>query len=175
MQSLCGMAHFDFNMAGAYGYEQAFQVMRRLGLPKQEALEQYRRMVFNVVARNQDDHTKNIAFLMGPTGQWRLSPAFDVTYSHNPGGQWTGQHQMSIAGKRDGFTREDLLEVGRSIGLPRAGRVIDEVCGAVGKWFEFAATAKLSGTLAKRIAAQHRLEDIGSKPDLPPVVVPTVS
>ncbi|MDE1943503.1 MAG: type II toxin-antitoxin system HipA family toxin [Betaproteobacteria bacterium] len=165
MQSLCGIAHYDFNMAGAYGYEQAFQVMRSLGLPKQEALEQYRRMVFNVVARNQDDHTKNIAFLMDPTGQWRLSPAFDVTYSHNPGGKWTSQHQMSIAGKRDGFTRKDLLEVGRSIGLPRDGEgVIDEVCEAVNRWRDFAAHAGLSASATDRIAGQHRLEDISSKP-----------
>ena len=163
MQSLCGIAHFDFNMAGAYGYEQAFQVMRRMGLSKQEALEQYRRMVFNVVARNQDDHTKNIAFLMDPAGKWRLSPAFDVTYSHNPGGKWTSQHQMSVAGKRDGFTREDLLGVGHSIGLTRAGDIIDEVCAAVSKWPEFAQMARLSETVVQRIAAQHRLDDIGGK------------
>jgi len=84
MQSLCGIAHYDFNMAGAYSYEQAFEVMRKLRLSKAEATEQYRRMLFNIIARNQDDHTKNISFLMGKDGQWRLSPAYDVSYSHNP-------------------------------------------------------------------------------------------
>jgi len=87
MQSLCGIAHYDFNMAGAYSYEQAFEVMRKLRLSKAEATEQYRRMLFNIIARNQDDHTKNISFLMGKDGQWRLSPAYDVSYSHNP--RWT--------------------------------------------------------------------------------------
>ena len=101
MQSLCGIAHYDFNMAGAYAYEQAFEVMRKLRLSKPEAEQQYRRMLFNVIARNQDDHCKNIAFLMQPDGKWSLSPAFDVTYSHNPAGKWTSQHQMTINGKRD--------------------------------------------------------------------------
>ncbi len=103
MLSLCGIAHYDFNMAGAYGYEQAFAVMRILRLSKAEAIQQFRRMVFNVIARNQDDHAKNIAFLMGQDGKWHLSPAFDVTYSHNPAGRWTSQHQMTINGKRDHF------------------------------------------------------------------------
>ncbi|MCP4574761.1 MAG: HipA domain-containing protein, partial [Deltaproteobacteria bacterium] len=112
MQSLCGMAHFDFNRPGAYSYEQAFSIMRQLRLSKPDAIEQYRRMVFNVVARNQDDHTKNIAFLMDRQGRWKLSPAFDVIYSHNPAGKWTNQHQMSINGKRDHFTTADLILVG---------------------------------------------------------------
>jgi len=105
MQSLCGIAHYDFNSAGAYSYEQAFEVMRTLRLSKADATEQYRRMLFNVVARNQDDHTKNISFLMTEKGKWTLSPAYDVVYSHNPSGQWTNQHQMSAQGKRDEFTR----------------------------------------------------------------------
>ena len=86
MQTLCGVAHYDYNLPGAYGYEQAFQVMRQLKLSKKEAAQMYRRMVFNVVARNQDDHTKNISFLMDRDGRWRLSPAYDVTYAHNPKG-----------------------------------------------------------------------------------------
>ncbi len=98
MQSLCGLAHYDFNRPGRYSYEQAFAVMRRLRLSHADAVQQYRRMLFNVIARNQDDHTKNIAFLMDRQGGWKLSPAYDVIYAHNPAGRWTNQHQMTING-----------------------------------------------------------------------------
>jgi serine/threonine-protein kinase HipA len=158
MQSLCGIAHYDFNMAGAYGYEQAFAVMRQLHLSKAEAIQQYRRMVFNVLARNQDDHTKNIAFLMGPDGAWRLSPAFDVIYAHNPAGKWTNQHQMSINGKRDHFTLEDLITVGESISISRPVEVINEVADAVGKWPEFAQAGGIGSGLIAEIARNHRLD-----------------
>ena len=156
MQSLCGIAHYDFNMAGAYSYEQAFMVMRQLRLSKAEAIQQYRRMLFNVIARNQDDHTKNIAFLMGSDGKWKLSPAFDVTYSHNPAGQWTNQHQMSINSKRDGFVLQDLIAVGESISVSRPQQVIEEVQSAVAQWPGFAKEAGVSDALSKEIAAYHR-------------------
>ncbi len=109
MQSLGALMHYDFNIAGAYAYEQALQAIRRLGLPMSDIEQQVRRAFFNVVARNQDDHVKNIAFLMDRKGVWRLSPAFDMAYSYNPSGAWTGQHQMSLNGKRDGFEAEDLM------------------------------------------------------------------
>lgn len=98
MQTLCGMAHYDFRLRRGYSYEQAFTVMRRLRLPYSQAQEMFRRMVFNVVARNQDDHTKNISFLMDESGSWRLSPAYDMGYAYNPSGFWTATHQMSING-----------------------------------------------------------------------------
>jgi serine/threonine-protein kinase HipA len=158
MQSLCGIAHYDFNMAGAYSYEQAFQVMRRLRLSKAEALQQYRRMIFNVLARNQDDHTKNIAFLMAPDGQWRLAPAFDVIYAHNPQGTWTNQHQMTINGKRDQFVMEDLLTVGYSIGVSRPNEIVDEVRDAVVRWPEFAQQAGVGEARMDEIRGQHRIE-----------------
>jgi serine/threonine-protein kinase HipA len=157
MQTLCGIAHYDFNMAGAYSYEQAFTVMRRLRLSKAEATEQYRRMVFNVFARNQDDHTKNIAFLMGPDGEWKLSPAYDLIYSHNPAGQWTNQHQMSLNGKRDNFSLEDLIAVAESISLTRTDKVINEVYTAVERWPEFAREAGVNGKTIQEISANHRL------------------
>ncbi len=157
MQSLCGLAHYDFNAPGAYGYEQAFAIMRRLRLSKAEAMQQYRRMLFNVIARNQDDHTKNIAFLMDRDGKWRLSPAFDVTYSHNSTGHWTSQHQMSINGRRDGFTHADLTVVGESIGIPRPGRLIDEISTAVERWPEFAAEAGVRERTIVEIGRNHRL------------------
>ena len=160
MQSLCGMAHYDFNRAGAYSYEQAFAVMRKLRLSKADALQQYRRMLFNVIARNQDDHTKNIAFLMGPDGKWRLSPAFDVIYSHNPKGDWTNQNQMSLNGKRDHFTKEDLAAVGESISLPKNNDVIYDVISAVERWPEFAKAAGVKETSIKDIAGNYRLQTI---------------
>lgn len=152
MQSLCGLAHYDFNMAGGYSYEQAFAVMRRLRLSKAEAAQQYRRMIFNVIARNQDDHTKNIAFLMNQDGKWRLAPAFDMTYSHNPAGIWTNQHQMSINGKRDHFQQGDLTAVGESISLPRPGDIIGEISDAVRKWPIFARKAGLNEEKFQRLA-----------------------
>ena len=157
MQSLCGIAHYDFNMAGAYSYEQAFEIMRRLRLSKAEALQMYRRMIFNVLARNQDDHTKNIAFLMGPDGEWHLSPAYDVMYSHNPHGTWTHQHQMSINGKRDHFTYSDLLTVGRSISVTRPHEVIEEIRDAVSNWPRFAREAGVQESPLNEIRNNHRI------------------
>ena len=157
MQSLCGIAHFDFNMQGAYSYEQAFAVMRKLRLSRAAAEQQYRRMVFNVLSRNQDDHTKNIAFLMTDDGKWQLSPAFDLTYAHNPAGVWTSRHQMTINGKRDNFTLDDLLAVGQSISLPRPKAVIAEVADAVSRWPEFARVAGVKSATIKHIQNAHRI------------------
>jgi len=156
MQSLCGLAHYDFNMAGAYSYEQAFAVMRTLRLSKADAAQQFRRMVFNIIARNQDDHTKNIAFLMDQTGRWKLSPAFDVIYSHNPAGKWTNQHQMSLNGKRDQFTLDDLLTIGNSISLNKPADIIQNILDAVAQWPQFAKQAGLKNETMKEIAGYHR-------------------
>lgn len=157
MQSLCGIAHYDFNMAGAYSYEQAYSVMRKLRLTKAEAAEQYRRMVFNIIARDLDDHTKNIAFLMGPDGKWRLSPAYDVIYAHNPAGKWTHQHQMSVNGKRDQFTRDDLINVGESISLSKPEEIINDVIIAVEQWPEFAKQAGVKKKTILEIQKHQRL------------------
>ena len=156
MQSLCGIAHYDFNMAGAYSYEQAFEIMRKLRLSKAEAAQQYRRMLFNIIARNQDDHTKNISFLMSKDGKWKLSPAYDVTYSHNPAGKWTNQHQMSINGKRDHFTKEELIHTGKSISISKPEEIIDEVIMAVDKWSYFADKAGVKKDVCLEIEKQHR-------------------
>jgi serine/threonine-protein kinase HipA len=158
MQSLCGIAHYDFNMAGAYSYEQAFAVMRKLRLSKADAIQQYRRMVFNIVARDLDDHTKNISFLMARDGKWRLSPAYDVIYSHNPAGQWTNQHQMSLNGKRDHFTKEDLIAVSASISLSKPDGVINDVVTAIERWPEYAKDAGVNAKTIKAIAGNHRLK-----------------
>jgi serine/threonine-protein kinase HipA len=159
MQSLGALAHFDYNEPGSYSYEQAFLVMRQLDLSMQEVEQQFRRMVFNLAARNQDDHVKNIAFLMDRTGQWALSPAFDVTWSFNPSGAWTASHQMSVNGKRDQFTRSDLLAAGRSAQLKRgrAEAITEEVLIAVRDWPRFAADAGVPEEHAREIQASHRL------------------
>lgn len=159
MQSLGALAHFDYNSAGAYAYEQAFLTIRQLGLPIMAMEEQFRRMLFNVVARNQDDHVKNIAFLMNRAGEWSLAPAFDVTYSYNPSGRWTGTHQMTINGKRDDFLRADMRAAGRSAGLKqgRADALLGEVTAAVRRWPEFAHKAGVPGDVAERIRKAHRL------------------
>jgi serine/threonine-protein kinase HipA len=156
MQSLCALGHYDFNAAGEYGYEQAFSVIQRLNLGHEVMCEMYRRMVFNVVARNQDDHTRNIAFLMDQSGQWRLSPAFDVIWSYNPSGSWTNRHQMSINGKRDEFTRADLLAVAENFGIKDGADLIEQVTTAVSVWPRFAKEAGVPNDQRKVIARTHR-------------------
>ena len=140
MQSLCAIAHFDFNLAGAYGYEQALLVIRQLGLSMDDVEEQFRRMTFNIIARNQDDHVKNIAFLMDKSGKWSLSPAFDVTYSYNPSGAWTASHQMTLNGKQDGFTIEDFRACAKAASMKRgrAETIVDEVRAVVSRWPDYA-------------------------------------
>ena len=140
MQSLGALAHFDFNDAGAHSYEQAVEVMRRIGLGQDEVEQLYRRMCLNVVARNQDDHVKNIAFLMDRRGGWRLAPAYDVTYAYNPGGLWTGSHQMRINGKRDDIDLDDLAAAARhmSIKASKARAIVQDVMDAARGWMGFA-------------------------------------
>ncbi|MCA8833341.1 type II toxin-antitoxin system HipA family toxin [Hymenobacter pini] len=158
MQTLCGLAHFDYNQPGLYTYEQAFQVLLRLRLPHPAVEELYRRMVFNVVARNQDDHTKNISFLMDPQGKWSLSPAYDVTYSYNPTGDWSSQHQMSLAGKRDNFSDDDFLELAKKVQVKKPREIMQQVTEAVANWPRFAAEAGIPEKQSAAIASTHRLE-----------------
>ncbi|SBT09090.1 Toxin HipA [Candidatus Propionivibrio aalborgensis] len=153
MQSLCALAHYDFNMAGAYSYEQALLVMRQLQLPMQAVEQLFRRMVFNIVARNQDDHVKNIAFLMNKSGEWRLSPAFDMTYSFNPAGAWTARHQMTMNGKRDDFTMEDFNACAKTASMKRgrAAKIVAEVQATVSEWRSFAEEAGVPDVLREKI------------------------
>ena len=160
MQSLCALAHFDFNSAGAYSYEQALLTIRQLNLPMATVEEQFRRMAFNIIARNQDDHVKNIAFLMDKTGQWSLAPAFDVIYSHNPAGDWTATHQMTMNGKRDGFTLADFRACAKNAVMKRgrADAIVEEVRAAVSKWPDFAEQAQVLKTWRKQIQKNLRLD-----------------
>lgn len=160
MQSLAALAHFDFNSAGAHSYEQAFDVMRRLALPMRSLEQLFRRMLFNVVARNQDDHVKNVAFLMDKSGSWSLSPAFDVTYAYNPQGAWTARHQMSINGKTDDFTREDFHACAQVAGLRRGAdpELLAEVTAVAGDWPRYARQAGVTGTQREQILRTLRLQ-----------------
>ncbi|MEM9481167.1 MAG: type II toxin-antitoxin system HipA family toxin [Verrucomicrobiota bacterium] len=160
MQSLGAMAHLDFNDAGAHSYEEALLVARRLDLSAADREQLTRRALFNIVARNQDDHVKNIAFLMDKQGTWSLSPAYDVVYSYNPTGAWTGQHQMSLHGKRDHFTRADLKTFDQFALLPRgrALRILDEIISVVRRWPDFAETAGVGEESMRKIRKAHRLD-----------------
>jgi serine/threonine-protein kinase HipA len=159
MQSLCAMVHLDFNQAGAHSYEQALMTIRQLGLPMAAVEQQFRRMVFNIIARNQDDHVKNIAFLMDKQGQWLLAPAFDMTYSYNPSGSWTATHQMTMNGKRDDFKLKDFEACAKSALMKRgrAAKIIDEVRAAVMEWPAFAAAADVAEEWRGKIQNAHRL------------------
>ena len=162
MQSLGAMMHYDFNQAGAYSYEQALQVIAKLELSMAEREQQFRRAVFNILARNQDDHVKNIAYLMDKSGQWRLAPAFDMVYSYNPDGAWTGKHQMSVNGKRDEFVLDDLLALAKSAGI-KAGQAkgfVGQVAEALSKWPVFAADAGVPERTVAKIKDTHRRFDV---------------
>jgi len=159
MQSLCALGHYDFNQAGAYSYEQAIQMAVELGLTVEAREQLFRRAVFNILARNQDDHTKNIAFLMDKQGEWHLAPAFDVVYSYNPAGRWTSQHQMTLNGKRDGFAKDDFRSAAKRFRLFRGKRLdtmLQEVDAAIERWPKFAKEAGVTLQRSRRIGENHR-------------------
>lgn len=160
MQSLCGLAHYDFNQAGSYSYEQALLIIRTLGLSMEAVEQQFRRTAFNIIARNQDDHVKNIAFLMDKNGIWALSPAFDVTYSYNPSGIWTVRHQMSMNGKVDGFTMEDFKACAKTASMMRgrAQTIVDEVRTVVADWRSFSDKARVLESQRDQIHRNLRLK-----------------
>jgi serine/threonine-protein kinase HipA len=138
MQSLCGIRHFDFNQVGFYSYEQIFETMRMLRLPYPEAEQLFLRMVFNVLARNCDDHTKNFAFLMDQTGNWSLSPAYDICFAYRPGSIWVSSQSLMVNGKRENINDADFLEVARQMNIKKPEEKIEQVKLAVGRWVEFA-------------------------------------
>ena len=158
MQSLGAIAHYDYRQPGSYSYEQAIQVIRRMALSRKDMDQQVLRAIFNVVGRNCDDHVKNIAFIMNRRGEWRLSPAFDISYAWNPSGEWTRQHQMSVNGKRDMFEHEDLLAFASAADIKkaRAEQMIQRVIKAVRRWPDFAGKAGVNDEQAKKIQDSHR-------------------
>lgn len=160
MQSLGAMRHFDYNQPRAYAYEQAIETLRLLGLDRSAIEQMVRRALLNIVIRNQDDHVKNIAFLMDKAGRWSLAPAFDVVYAYNPGGAWTSQHQMSLAGKTTDFTMDDLIAFGRYADIKPAQlrAMLDDIRQAATRWSDYAVEAGTPGDLAQRAFKGFRLD-----------------
>lgn len=151
VQSFCAIAHYDFNEITAFSYEQLFETMRSMLLPYTDAEQLYRRMVFNVMSRNCDDHTKNFSFIMDKIGQWKLAPAFDICHSYRPGSAWVSQHSMSINGKRQNITRADLLLVAKKMNIKKADTIIDKVHDTVSKWSDFATQTNVEKDLKEAI------------------------
>lgn len=155
IQTLCAMQHYDFNQITSFSYEQLFQTMRLLKLPYPQAEQLYRRMVFNVIARNCDDHTKNFAFRLKKEGDWELSPAYDICFAYRPDSDWVSQHNLSINGKRTYITREDLLTVAKSMNIKKANTIIQQIDQAVKKWYEFAEAANVDQKMKESIGRSH--------------------
>ena len=154
MQTLCALAHFDFNQAGVYSYEQLFSILNRIGTHHQDSLEAFRRMLFNIYAFNCDDHTKNISFLMNKQGQWSLSPAYDVSFAYNPNGLWTSSHQMTVNGKRKNFTELDFESCAKigNLSSREVKNAFGDVKNALSKWKTIATDAGLSEKRINEIA-----------------------
>jgi len=157
MQTLCAIAHYDYRMLRAFSYEQAFNVMRTLRLPYSQAQEMFRRVAFNIIMRNQDDHTKNISFLMDRAGRWKLSPAYDMGYAYNPKGGWTSQHQMSVNGKFEGITRQDLMELAKRNNIKDAAEIIDRISTVAAGWSGIARECGVPDTIIRSITPNFQL------------------
>src|SRR5690554_3333341 len=152
IQTFCAMKHFDYNLVNSFSYEQLFQCMRELRLTYADAEQMFRRMVFNVIARNCDDHTKNFSFLLSQGGKWELAPAYDVCHACRPGSEWVSQHALSINGKRKDIKKADLLVIGESIRCKKASEIIDEIKGTVDQWKRFADEVRVEPSLRDEIA-----------------------
>jgi len=148
-QTFCAIGNFDRDER--YSYEQIFQVLRQLNLPYSELEQMYRRMVFNVLARNHDDHTKNHSFLMHKNGKWLLAPAYDLCYSYSPSGKWTNKHQLSLNGKREHFTRNDLLQVAEKQNIKNKKEIIEQILDVVSQWTKYASRYKVKKEFINRI------------------------
>lgn len=151
IQTFCAMQHFDFNNVNSYSYEQLFQTMRLLRLPYPQAEQMFRRMVFNVMARNCDDHTKNFAFRLRENHDWELTPAYDICHAYRPESEWVSQHALSINGKRNAITQEDLLTVAKSMNIKKATEIIHQTSETVKNWTTFAEETKVEPKLKEAI------------------------
>jgi serine/threonine-protein kinase HipA len=152
VQTFCAMKHFDYNLIRSFSYEQLFQCMRELKLTYADAEQMFRRMVFNVIARNCDDHTKNFSFLLRQGGTWELAPAYDLCHAYRPGSEWVSQQALSINGKRKNIAKTDLLAVGESIRCKKAAEIVDEIKNTVHQWKDFADEVNVKGSLRDEIA-----------------------
>ncbi|RKZ82322.1 MAG: type II toxin-antitoxin system HipA family toxin [Gammaproteobacteria bacterium] len=152
IQTFCALKHFDYNLVNSFSYEQLFQCMRELKLSYADAEQMFRRMVFNVISRNCDDHTKNFSFLLKQGGKWELSPAYDLCHAYRPGSEWVSQHALSLNGKRKEITKADLLVIGESIRCKKASEIIDEINDTVNQWEIFADDVNVKTNLRDKIA-----------------------
>ncbi|MFW5758503.1 MAG: type II toxin-antitoxin system HipA family toxin [Bacteroidota bacterium] len=152
LQTFCALKHFDYNQVNSFSYEQLFQCMRELKLSYADAEQMFRRMVFNVIARNCDDHTKNFSFLLKQGGKWELAPAYDICYAYRPDSDWVSQHALSINGKRKHISRADLLHVGESIRSKKASEIIDEINDTINHWKKYADEVNVNPGLRDKIA-----------------------
>jgi serine/threonine-protein kinase HipA len=155
IQTLCAMQHYDFNQITSFSYEQVFQTMRLLKLPYKQAEQLFRRMAFNVIARNCDDHTKNFAFRLKKEGNWELAPAYDICFAYRLDSNWVSQHNLSINGKRTNITKEDLLTLAKSMNIKKANTIIQQISETVTKWYEFAEIAKVEKNFKETIGNSH--------------------
>ena len=161
LQSLCAMDQLDFRYRDTHDYAQYFNVIRRLGMGTEELTQAFRRMVFNVVGMNRDDHTKNVGFLLGQGAQWSLAPAYDLTHAFNPEGEWTQRHQMGVNSKFEFITLADIYHVGDMQAIPAYKSIVAEVMSVVAGWEGFATAAGVSADTRRKIAkdiADHRPE-----------------
>ena len=161
MQTLCGLAHYDNRVPGRYSYEDLFSVMRQLRLTYKDKEQAFRRMAFNMIMENRDDHTKNISFLMGKDGKWRLSPAYDVTYAFSPDNVWISKHQMSVRGKVENVGRDDLKAFADEAGIGGAGDIIDTILNTASEWKKYAKGSMVPESSTERIG--KRLESFDNK------------
>jgi serine/threonine-protein kinase HipA len=151
IQSLCGLQHYDFNDMNGYSYEQVFQTMRILRLTYPEAEQMFRRMVFNVIATNYDDHTKNISFILKKDENWRLAPAYDLCFSFDPTNHWVSKQTLSINRKRLGITKEDLMTIAKNNSIKKGDKIIDEINDVVKRWNKYATQAEVIKNLKEKI------------------------
>ncbi len=159
MQTFGALAGIDYKVQKASSYETLFRLMKRLQLPYNQFVQQYRRMLFNVIARNHDDHVKNFSFLMSKEGRWQISPAYDICFSYSPGGTWTNTHQSSINGKYDNFNKDDLLDFAKTFGIKKAKDIFEEVIVAVNQWPKIAAEIDIPKEKIEYISNHLRTKD----------------
>jgi len=160
MQTLSALAGIDYKIQKASNYETLFRVMKRLQLPYKQFEQQYRRMLFNVVARNHDDHVKNFTFLMNKDGKWKISPAYDLCFSYKPNGKWTNEHQSSINGKYDNFTKNDLFDFAKKFGIKKASAILEEVITAAHQWSKIASEIEIPKETIQYISKSLRINEL---------------
>ena len=151
VQSFCALNHFDFNEVNSFSYEQLFQTMRSLRLPYPDAEQLYKRMAFNVMARNCDDHTKNFSFIMNQSGDWSLAPAFDICHAYRPNSTWVSQHALSVNGKRNNISTDDLLAVAKNMNIKKPAAILNQISSTVKSWKDFATETNVKPKLRDAI------------------------